>query len=159
VLTFMPGPDNLIYAGRDTWLLDTATSSAIYKLSAVDIHGNESRFAIATVKGSTTSVALPVSVTATPTRVVLGWYAMGLPSTGMTLYRRRGGGLWASLGALATDNQGMLTYQDGDVVPGETLSYRLGMMDGDQEVFSDEIGVTVPLARVAMLGIQPNPIV
>lgn len=43
--SFVPGPANLVAALTDTGYVDAAGAPAYYKLSAVDIHGNEGPFA------------------------------------------------------------------------------------------------------------------
>jgi hypothetical protein len=53
---FVPGAGNLIAAPRDTTLLDSAwrwSSGYYYKVSAIDIHGNESGFALLAPDGVT----------------------------------------------------------------------------------------------------------
>jgi hypothetical protein len=49
---FVPGPGNLIIAKADTGYLDAGQAGRDYKLSAVDVHGNESAFAIVTPPGT-----------------------------------------------------------------------------------------------------------
>ena len=158
-LTFVPGPGNLVYAGRDTMRIEEASPNAVYKLSAVDIHGNESRFALATPTGSTTSVAFTADAHAEPSSVTLRWYVMAPPGTALQIYRRTESSSWSAIATAVSDAAGMVRYQDKDVRAGQRLAYRLGMMDGDTEVFGDETWVTVPNARLAIIGIAPNPAV
>jgi hypothetical protein len=50
---FVPGPGNLVATAPDTGYVDgDGTASSYYKLSAVDIHGNESEFALLTPSGT-----------------------------------------------------------------------------------------------------------
>jgi hypothetical protein len=53
--SFVPSPGNLVSARSDTGYADVGPSGNYYKLSAVDVHGNESAFALLT-PASTTSV-------------------------------------------------------------------------------------------------------
>ncbi len=46
--SFVPGPPNLIASPPDTGHVDVGTAGGYYKLSAVDLHGNESGFALLT---------------------------------------------------------------------------------------------------------------
>ncbi len=46
--SFVPGPGNLIASPADTGYADPGPAGSYYKLSAVDIHGNESGFALLT---------------------------------------------------------------------------------------------------------------
>jgi len=43
--TFMPGPSNRVASPPDTGYVDNAGAAYYYKLSAVDVHGNESPYA------------------------------------------------------------------------------------------------------------------
>ena len=50
---FVPGPSNLVAAQATTGFTDVGAPLAVYKLSAVDIHGNESAFAYLQPAGTT----------------------------------------------------------------------------------------------------------
>ena len=50
---FVPGPGNLVTAQPDTGYSDAGSAGSYYKLSAVDTHGNESRFALLTPASTT----------------------------------------------------------------------------------------------------------
>jgi flagellar hook capping protein FlgD len=50
---FLPGPGNLIASPTNTDFSDVGAAGSYYKLSAVDLHGNESGFALVTPAGST----------------------------------------------------------------------------------------------------------
>ena len=52
---FVPGPGNLVTTQPDTGYADPGPAGSYYKLSAVDVHGNESVFALVT-PGTTVSV-------------------------------------------------------------------------------------------------------
>ncbi len=58
--SFVPGAGNLVAAQSDTGYVDAGAAGSYYKLSAVDVHGNESGFALLT-PGATLGVtdALP----------------------------------------------------------------------------------------------------
>jgi hypothetical protein len=64
--SFVPGPGNRIASPSDTGYTDVAGAPYWYKLSAVDIHGNESGFAVLLPSG-TTAAPLP----ATPRELAL----------------------------------------------------------------------------------------
>jgi hypothetical protein len=49
---FVPGPSNLVTSSPDTGYVDAAGAPSYYKLSAVDVHGNESGFALLTPSGT-----------------------------------------------------------------------------------------------------------
>ena len=52
-LEFVPGPSNLIASPPDTGYADVGSAGSFYKLSAVDVHGNQSGFALLTPAGTT----------------------------------------------------------------------------------------------------------
>ena len=49
---FVPSPSNLVTTSPDTGYVDAAGEPSYYKLSAVDVHGNESGFALLTPSGT-----------------------------------------------------------------------------------------------------------
>ncbi len=157
-LTFRPDSSNTVYAGPDTAFFDTTGAGRFYKLAAVDVHGNRSRYALVTPRGSTTSVAFLVTAQAEPNRVTLDWYVIGLPGVPVNIYRRTVDRPWQRVAMAVTDHVGMVSYRDNDVRPGARLGYRLGTIDGNAEEFSDETWVTVPEPRLALLGVAPNPV-
>lgn len=55
-VNFIPGPGNLVAASGDTGYVDAGPAGSFYKLSAIDVHGNESAFALVT-PGGTSSVS------------------------------------------------------------------------------------------------------
>ncbi len=50
---FVPGPGNLVVAQPDTGYADVGPAGSYYKLSAVDVHGNESAFSLLTPSSTT----------------------------------------------------------------------------------------------------------
>jgi len=52
-----------------------------------------------------------------------------------------------------------LRYEDRGVTPGVRYAYRLGYSDGGAEQFTSEVWVDVPVPRLALDGIRPNPAV
>jgi hypothetical protein len=61
---FVPGPGNRIASQPDTGFVDVGAAGSYYKISAVDIHGNESVFALITPAGTTgVGPVAPVALT------------------------------------------------------------------------------------------------
>jgi hypothetical protein len=52
---FVPGAGNLVVAQPDTGYTNVGPAGSYYKLSAVDIHGNESAFSLVTPSGTTSA--------------------------------------------------------------------------------------------------------
>jgi hypothetical protein len=59
---FVPGPGSLLSTPPDTGFADAGAPGAWYKLSAVDIHGNESPFAVVGPGGTTDAGDIPVAL-------------------------------------------------------------------------------------------------
>jgi hypothetical protein len=153
---FVPSPSNLVVATRDTGYVD-APGSVCYKLVAVDVHGNASRFALVSPDGPIGVLASLVQVNALIDRIELTWYTAGSPSLRATVYRREGAGDWRPLGVVTADGRGYLRYTDGSVMTGTRYGYRLGIMDGGEEVFAGEVWVTAEQPRFWLAGASPNP--
>jgi hypothetical protein len=58
---FVPGPANQIASKSDTGYVDVGTAGSYYKLSAVDVNGNESGFALVTPDQTTDAGNVPVA--------------------------------------------------------------------------------------------------
>jgi hypothetical protein len=155
---FVPGFANLVTATRDTGYVDATPTVYVYKLSAVDIHGNESHFAVVTPNGPVATLASLVAIDAQPNRIRLTWFSAN-PGLAATVYRRTANSDWASLGQITVDGTGYLRYQDSAVQTGTRYGYRLGIMDGGTEVFVGEAWATAEPPALALEGARPNPAV
>ncbi len=154
---FVPGSANLVVATRDTGFVDVARTFYFYKLSAADIHGNQSLYALVTPDGPVATLASLASVDAQPDRIRLTWYSAGNVGLRATVYRRTGDGDWAALGVIMPDGTGYLRYEDRAVTIGTRYGYRLGIMDGGIEVFVGEAWATAERLVFALEGARPNP--
>lgn len=155
---FVPSPSNLVVAQPDTGYVDQTGSCAhYYKLAAVDVHGNQSLFALVTPTGATSTLASLVSAQADPDRVRLVWWSGANPGLGVTVYRRQADTDWAPVASIWADGAGRLTYDDAAVIAGQRYGYRLGIRDGEAEAFAGETWVDVPLLALALHGVRPNP--
>ena len=154
---FLPGPANLVVATRDTGYVDAIRSPYFYKLAALDVHGNRSRYALVTPNGPVATLASLVAVETGPRRILLTWYAAGNPGLAATVYRRTEGTAWEPLGTVSADGTGYLRYEDLTVVTGERYGYRLGILDGGAEVFVGETWATAERQVFALEGARPNP--
>jgi hypothetical protein len=156
VPNFVPSPENLVAATRDTGYVD-APGSFLYKLAAVDIHGNLSRFALVSPSGPTATPASLVSVSAQADRIVLVWYACDGAGVSATVYRRTVESDWTLVDRIAPDASGYLRYEDTAVTSGARNGYRLGIVDAGEESFAGEVWADVPALRLTMRGATPNP--
>ncbi len=124
---FTPGPGNLVVAGGSTAYTDPAGGPHVYKLSAVDIHGNESAFATLIPAGT-----LGVDGPALPTEV---WF--GAPSPNPELLgtaMRFGLPRVAHVSLVLFDQQGrhVRTLVDGELAAGEHVARWDGTGEDDR---------------------------
>jgi hypothetical protein len=141
---FVPGPGNLVIATTDTGYVDTHFDPAhlYYKLSVVDVHGNQSRYALVSPNGATATLASFVNAETAPDHVEVTWAAVASPTLRATV---------------ETDGAGFLRYEDHDVQPGQRYGYRLSIVDDDRTVTLGETWVDVPAFALAFASIRPNP--
>lgn len=156
-LDFVPGPQNLVTATRDTGFVDAVETPSVYKLDAVDIHGNTSRFAVVSPDIPVAALASLVNVIAWPDRIELLWYSTFGSGSIATVYRRTEATGWSALGTLTADGLGYLRFRDLAVQAGTSYGYRLGINDGTSESFAGEIWATPESPRLALEGARPNP--
>ncbi|MGH7741443.1 MAG: Kelch repeat-containing protein, partial [Candidatus Eiseniibacteriota bacterium] len=135
---FVPGASNLVVATQDTNFVDIA-GQAVYKLAAIDLHGNHSKYAVVSPAQTTAVLATLSSVDAQKDRIRLSWIASGEPSLNATLYRATPGSNWARIATLTATGGGLLQYEDRAVTQGGLYGYRLGIMDAGVEVFVCEV--------------------
>jgi hypothetical protein len=157
---FVPGPGNLIASGTDTNFVDTTPGATglSYKLIAVDVHGNRSRFATVSPNNPTGTLAAWVSSEMGANGLDLAWYAGAVQDAQLKLFRRTVDTEWTELAALVPDGNGFLRYLDPDVQPGRTYEYRIGVFDSGQWTYHGETAFTVPGVRLAFHGVTPNPV-
>src|SRR5262249_16484051 len=94
LIDFEPGPENQIAATRDSALHDARGGSAVYKLIAVDIHGNKSRTLVVTPDIPVGTLAAITGIEALADRIRLRWYSPGGAGSPATVYRPEGDTGW-----------------------------------------------------------------
>jgi len=156
---FVPGPDNLVIATRDTGYVDVTPTAYVYKLDAIDIHGNPSHYAVVTPNGPVATLASLVAIDASANRISLGWYSAGNAGLAVTIYRRTAATDWSALRQAMFNGTGFLRFDDTSVQAGMTYGYRLGIMDGGVETFVGEGWATAEAPVLALAGARPNPAV
>ena len=146
---------------RLSWAVELPpTWKAVYwSVQAVDGAYAGSPFAPEDCFAPVPALASLVDVDARSGRVRLTWYVAGDWTATAIVYRRGTDTGWAALGLVSADGTGYLRYEDGEVEPGSSYGYRLGIPDGGGETFTDETWVEVPREPVvfALAGIWPNP--
>jgi len=153
---FVPDASNLIVATNDTSYVD-ATTNAFYKLAALDVHGNHSKYAVVSPSNPAAVLAGLSFVDAEQDRIRLAWYAAGEAYLMATLYRRTPATDWVRIASLTSDSGGLLQYEDRSVIEGGVYGYRLGIVDAGVEVFAGEVWATASRPHLTLEGILPNP--
>jgi hypothetical protein len=159
-IDFTPGPDNLFAVTQDSVLHDPTSGGFVYKLAAVDRHGNISRFLVVTPDLPVGTLASLASLDALPDRVRLRWYSAGGAGTAASLYRREPTTDWMLLARGSFDGSGYLELEDTQVEPGRRYGYRLGLPNGDEETFTAEAwteGLASPTLEMSLVSPNPSP--
>jgi DNA-binding beta-propeller fold protein YncE len=155
--TFVPSAANLVTTTAETSYVDVA-GSHYYKLAAVDIHGNRSRFVAVEPDRPVAALASFVRSTRESDRVELLWYSGGNSGIEATVYRRSEETDWERKGVIRADGLGYLTFEDRDIVPERRYGYRLGFTEPDSsEHFLGEAWSEPVESRFSFLGVGANP--
>ena len=153
---FAPGPANLVAATADTHFVDVG-GGYFYKLAAIDVHGNSSRYAAVSPEQPVATLASLISVEGREDRILLTWYAGGNPGLLATVYRRSALSTWSPIAQVSADGEGFLRFEDHDIVAGTRYGYRLGIQDAGVETFVGEAWATAERPQFALAGLVPNP--
>src|SRR5262245_12505138 len=155
--SFVPSPENLVAEVADTGYVDTqGTLSYYYKLSAADVHGNQSLFSLVSPDGPVATLATVIESGYDAGRVNVVWLVSANPGIRVDIYRHDPVLGWQFVANSEAD-AGKVVYQDASVTPGTRYGYRLEIHNGDQVVSVTETWVDVPALQLALVGIVPNP--
>jgi len=158
LIDFVPGPGNLLAVTTDSSFHDPSQGSFIYKLAAIDLHGNTSRYLTVSPDTPVGALASLAGLEVLQDRVRIRWYSSGGSGLPATLYRREATTEWQMLAQLYFDGLGYLEFDDVAVEFGRRYGYRLGIPDGDQELFTAEAWTTSPSAPALQLAlVSANP--
>lgn len=120
---FLPSPENLLIATRDTSFVD-APGAFHYKLAAIDIHGNSSRFAALAFDRPTGVLASLIGAESGADDIRLLWLSFS-PWRDAIVYRRTAETAWVALDRVIADGGGFIRYRDASVQAGVRYGYRL----------------------------------
>jgi hypothetical protein len=141
-------PERLYLAWTDNRAGDTRHAYA----ERLDLNGASQW----TLNGITAAQLALASAEAESDRVRLVWY--GPEAVTATLYRRVEGEAWTALATVRSDGVGRLEYVDRAVSAGARYEYRLGVREGQDEVYLGAVRVEVPASlSLAIEGLRPNP--
>jgi len=153
---FVPSAATLIRTQPDTGFFDPNGSSfSIYKLAAVDVHGNASAYATAQLNIPTPVTVSLESAEVTADAVSLIWYLAGVGAQPTVLRSENGSG-WSGIASLEPDGTGKVAFQDHSLIPGDTYRYALSL-DGAMPIAGSEAVVTIPALTLSLAGLTPNP--
>jgi hypothetical protein len=154
---FVPSASNLVVTTRDTVHADVP-GSCYYKLAAVDIHGNLSRFIAVSPDRPVATLVRFFGSQRAPGAARVKWFSGGNPDLGARVYRRTAGADWARVGETFADGLGYLTWDDRDVADDSRYGYRLGVLEpGNLEIFFAETWVDPLAVELAFAGRVVNP--
>lgn len=155
--TFVPSSTTLLATVDDTTYVDMP-GSHYYKLAAIDVHGNRSRFAAASPDRPVAALLAFVRAERTAGRVRMTWFSGGNAALPAEVHRRTAGTEWRMQGSILADGSGYLRFEDDDVEDGERYGYRLSVVDSDgQQLWLGEAWVDAMVTRFAWIGLAPNP--
>jgi hypothetical protein len=155
-----PAPQYLVHVSGDTGYVDHPPLGAgdVYKLGAVDVHGNVSHYAVVTPTAPVSALASLVSANWTGSGAEMTWFGGALAATEVSVYRDEDGTGWTEAVTVAGDGEGYVRYTDTSVLPGHRYGYRLRLMDAGVERFAGESYITIPAGRLAIQCVAPNPV-
>lgn len=144
-------------ATTDTQWTEPVSYGTWFKLVAVDVHGNRSRVAVVGPDAPVGTLVSLQDVATTARSIRLTWVSAANPGLPATVYRRVGEAAWQPVALIRADGNGRLVYEDRDVERGVRYGYRLGVLDGDGEVFLGDAWATAEDPAFAPAGLTPNP--
>lgn len=142
---FEPGPENLVAATPDTGYFDPiGPFEGVYKLAALDVHGNVGRYAIVSTDDATAASATFLGAEVEGGTVRLRWYLSVDGPLSLSVDRRSDGADWRRLATVTEDGAGHVRYEDAGLEPGR-YGYRLGVRAaGGPEEFAGEAWIEIP---------------
>jgi len=158
--TFLPSAATLIATTAETSFTDTP-GSHYYKLAAVDVHGNHSRFVAVAPDVPVGTLASFVRSDRTPGHVRLSWYSGGNAGMQAHVQRRLETAEWTTLGTITVDGSGFLRFDDTMAEDALRYAYRLAILDdqGVEGTFTSESWIEPLGAARLSLAIGTNPVV
>lgn len=153
---FTPDATTRVSLVQDSTFVDSP-GAFTYKLAAVDIHGNRSRFLTVVPDRPVATLVSIASQERRPGVIEIRWYLSGNASLQAVVERRSSGQDWRPRAALAADGSGYLRFVDDGISDDETFEYRLRIEEPEGPVWLGQVTfeplgtVTGPTVRI------PNP--
>jgi len=157
-LGFVPSPAALVAALSDTQTVDPQGGPGdVYKLVAVDVHGNASTPTTAGLDLPTAATATALPPVVASDAVTLAWQVDANVPVGIE--RSVDGLSWSPMATVVRDGEAMVRWTDRGVSAAATYRYRLSIPAAGGVVYAGEIEVRVPGYALALAGVRPNPLV
>jgi hypothetical protein len=158
--SFLPSPATLVATTAETSFTD-GPGAHYYKLAAVDVHGNHSRFVAVAPDVPVGTLAAFVHSDRAPGHVQLTWYSGGNSGMQAHVQRRTDLADWSTLGTVTVDGTGFLRFDDASVEDGVGYAYRLAILDdqGVEDTFTSESWIDPLGAMRLSLALGANPTV
>ncbi len=161
---FTPNPGNLITSPSVNTVIDTEWSPGsnfCYKVSAIDVHGNESEWALVTPEDVVATLLQFFSTTWSSGSIVLSWTVSSLDDgTEFHVFRSDDAGdTWQTLkdGKIARDGM-TYAYVDTELLGGHEYTYRVDLSDGEgNRIFFVSEEVHTPEIPLTLNQNYPNP--
>ena len=161
---FTPDPGNLITSPSIHTVIDTEWSPGsefYYKVSAIDVHGNESGWALVTPEDVVATLLQFFSTTWSSGSIVLNWTVSSLDDgTEFNVFRSDDAGdTWQTLEDGKISRDGMtFAYIDTELLGGHEYTYRVDLSDGEgSRIFFVSEGVRTPEIPLTLNQNYPNP--
>ncbi|MCE9628272.1 MAG: T9SS type A sorting domain-containing protein [Candidatus Eisenbacteria bacterium] len=153
---FTPDATTLVSRVQDSTFVDTP-GAFTYKLAAVDIHGNRSRFLTVVPDRPVATLVSVASQDRRPGAIEIRWYLSGNAALAAVVERRSSGQDWRARASLSADGSGYLRFVDDGIPDDESFEYRLRIEEPEGPVWLGQVTfeplgtVTGPTVRI------PNP--
>jgi hypothetical protein len=129
--------------------------AAITALRSADDYVQQ--FSDALFDPASSATAPPGVTVVSPGLVNVNWQLQGVLAAAVTIERTIDGGGWSRLADVASNALGQVYWNDADVDPGRTYSYRLAWTAHGTIAHFGETSATVPTGPLQASGFRPNP--
>lgn len=153
---FVPSEATRIAVVRDSQYVDAAGSYS-YKLAAVDLHGNRSRFLSVTPDRPVATLISVASIVRRAGIAEILWYTSGNPGMIAIVERRTDDLPWQPRDVVMADGQGYLRFRDDGVRDELAYDYRLRIEESGEVIYLAEVNLAPLGISLAQAITVPNP--
>jgi len=156
---FVPSPEDRIGETTDSTFVDAVIPEpdTYYKVTAVDVHGNEGIPATVRPQPPVQTLFALVRTEAGPGWARLEWFGTGMDGLGVSVERRTPETEWLVLEDRTLDGTGHFVVDDPKSPAGRKVGYRITSLNDRHVVLGQEVWVDVPAFAFGLGGPSPNP--